>query len=519
MFKFNNIKGDATVTVSLGKNKVDFPIETIMNRRLKDGVIDELVFILLNEYIDTKTDEFKENLFKAYTMASNGMNDESVSLSIDNPPMELLHDVLDLLDYEEIREFILNNKRVVIPKALPEVFDENSVIDTHSTRAQTYIKTDYISFIALITILKAAMPILGAYATAKESVIANSVYKEMLLLRFFVRHPLYRTTPFVKLRESLTILVERLYSNEEQTALRIVDKKIDRDNIPNYVIGVVLVQKILFSNELTDNDVKNTVTSVYSFASDKVSIKAAGANKHALKYYNNGNSTDSNGDEEGVLESYRIASDLSIGDMVKFKHAFKNPYRLLQQLKVPTTNSEVDKLIGELSKLKTLQFTDESVYITSWVFKDILDPRSLEYLEIDELINALAVAHLYLAHNNHKELAIIITTYKVKSDSFKLSFNVRGKLDETLRAELAVIFPYNEVRRKGANRISWSPIELIIDETAIALSGTKLMSSISTSRMNALAGTTSLELTIPKEFKNLLAKYIIDINTTKEEVA
>lgn len=506
MLSVTNVYSDTTVLATYNREVLDFTIESIINRRLRDEVSPEKMFTILNAFLEFKGEEFKSNYFNLLKIGKNVILLEATKRDVYPLPLKIVHDVLDMFDFEEVKTFLRNTDYIKIPSKLLDVYDDSIEIDERGSREQTYLKDEYVELIALITILKSTTGLIGEYAAIKDTVLSKNPYKEYMLLTFFTTHKIWTNPAFVKMVDSVKKLINRLFNDAENTAIRIIEKTISRDSLPLYITSLVVMQKLLVNNELDDNDLKHTITKIYSFSTNNLKFKDS-TSKYKIKHLSTAD--DGGAEQESAMESYRVGTKLTPGILEEYRNVFRDPYRVAKQIGVKTNRKTIETVVNNFKRIKDPLPIEEAIYISSWLYKDITDPRSFDYLLIDELINALAVAYIYLNENGYGDIAAIISSFSNEESTFKLNFSLRNKLDVELRTGLIDIFRYERaIKSAGEVKVS-SYIEDIISVFSKSLMKYSLISILDDELL--FEGNRGVKVT--ENIKNRLSSLIIFINT------
>ena len=512
---FELIDLDTDPTIIFRKNKtdvIDFTISPIINKKLREPIKAKELFYILNEFIAYKGEEFINKLYDILLEGKNIIIMQATRQELDPMPFSIIHNILDMFDFEEVKEFIRKSKYVTIPETLPEEFDNSILLDERGSREQTYIREDYIELIALISILKATTGTIGLYTAYKINILGSTIYKEYLLLNFYRTHKIFDVLPFKKIYDSVQKLVDRMVKDNEVTAIRIIEKTLTLDTMPTYVTALVVIQKLLVNSEVFDNGIRNTVTKIYTFASDQLSLKDTNS-KTKIKYFKSEDTDVS--DAESVFESARSNSSITIGAIEEFKVITTDPYMLANHLNLNITNKEVNEIISNFSVFKsnnTYMPVKESIVITSWVFKDEIDPRAFDYLELEQIVVFLALAYKWLLINGFETLAFLLSCSSLDTTDFRVSISLRNKLDPQIREEIYSMFPY--MRKSMVNGVEKdvSYVEESIGLLTKKLSGYNLFSILPVHVIKNDFNTDSIEYSMPPSIKNILATLILKIH-------
>jgi len=506
MFKLSDLLANTKVLVEHKNKSIEFSIESIINRRLKDGLDKEGTFYILNRYLDYKGKEFKDELFKREEEAKEGMLSVFTTRSLDPLPVEYVHHILDMFDLQDVYNFIKQTGIVRAPEMLKDEFNDEIIVNDEGSREQTYLKEDYYQLVSLITVLKSTLGVVGEFAAVKESQIPQ-LYKEFILLNFYVGHPIFKSPPFQKLLDYITKLTDISFLNEEESSIRIIEKIVSKDDMPYYVLGSALFQRLLVSNERADINEKNLVTKLYNFVKNKIKLKdiTSSSNVRIKKQAFGGSSEE---DNESTMETYRVPTDITEGFAVEFKFVYENLDYLIRDMGIKNPDN-VYKIRQAIEPLASELIPVETIKLIAIILKRIIDPRSVDYIPIDLLLNGLAVAIEWCLERGHKELALIMGSYKVKDDLHQLSISLRNKVSKDLEERLNELYPYHR-GIKSKNEIKYvSYIREFIDTVAIELNKYNLITTLPVEEM--FEDVTSKHVRINEDIKNQLARLLIDV--------
>jgi len=344
----------------------------------------------------------------------------------------------------------------------------------------------------------------------KSTVLNKNIYKEFILLNFYRSHPIFQTPPFVKLLASISKLVERLFKDSKNTALRIIEQNVSKENLPLHVLALVVIQKLLFNDELSDTDVKNTITKVYSFASDKLKLKNNMGGKFKIRDMVE---QDSDSDSESVLEKYRKNSDVTPGYIEEYKVATENVFRLARYLNLHFDDAVIEKIWRSLNVLNEKFPIHECILLASWSLKGIVDMRCLDYLHIEHIINILTVGVLWALENDHKQVALIMSSYALTDTGHRVKLSLRNKIRPELKEKLKELFPYEKTAVINGKASTINYVEETINDISKKLMDRSLVSTLPEDIIEEITGTSLRSIIVPENIRNILAEYIIGIET------
>ncbi len=514
MFTLINLYNSSQLELKVEHNNLEaiFNIATIVNKRNKDELNANKQFEVLEAYIDYKGPEFKNKLMDEYVKSNELLMYSIGKVEIVPLPYELVDNILDMFNIDDMFHFIKFVYKLKPLASLDAEFDEKRVADSLGTRVQTYIKDDYLELTALVQIIKTVVGPIGQFGYMNSTELGK-VHNHYVLFDFIDHHIIAETRPFIKLQGLIEKIIETMSRSDEESAIRVIEKQVPTDELGNWVMSVAIIQKIGMSVVTDDTDTKNTITRTYNFVNNKLNNKGDTSNSIRVKKTGTDSDSSSN-DPESVLESHRIVYDQSIANIVEMKWGLQtqmNNFKLMDDKIDPVVYQHAKEFTKVLYDVK---IADVQIRVLSWIFKDVIDPRAIKYVDIDTIIGSMALMFAYLWCNDFKDMALLLTAMPVEHDgAVMINFtNNRSRLTKELKDELDVVFPYKKVIVSNTgNR------EVNICEDSINLATNDFYKH----RWNYIAhndyvsevtGNISTMVSIPSVFKIRLAELILHIN-------
>jgi len=508
------------------KNIMKFDVDYILGARSKTqldtSVRLDSVFKIMNSYIDSKSDKFRKDLYNTYVSSTDIIGDSLLNSRLDPLPESAIHQLIDVFDIDDLSDFIEKKFAYIVPGMLSETYNKDIELNDDGSREQTYLRKEFYRLVALINILRIAVLPIGDFGSKKQALIANP-YKEYILMHFFLSHKISGDPAFVKLLAYINKLLDIAVTNKESFSKLIIEKGVSELAYPDYLLGLVIFQKFILHNETIDVNEKNLITKLYTFIRNKVGLKpissSSSANKITIRSVTS--STIANvGDIESTLETFRVPSDVSLGHMEEFKFVFKDADRLLLQLMCVDVDL-LEEVLPYFRSLADKEIPLVTIHMLSWITKDVIDPRSVEYVDADSIIVGLAVAYVKLIKANHHELALLLTTFTVRTDSFRLGVTAKRKLTPENKLRLDKYFPNKLAVMSNANTVTGITYTNIIEHTITyvtnALSATNLQTILPSSLLDKNHNTTQTYIPTPPNIRNLLVDLVIGINYDVED--
>ena len=523
MFSIGNIytKEETIIKVSHGGEEVEFVISSIISKRNKQELDDPRQFLLLNAYLDYKGDQFKAELFQRYLKSSEvifsylqrtGIYTSDGTKPGWSLPTEIVNPIFDMFDLMDLYNFVKNVYRLQPPSILADVFDEMIERDGRGTRVQTYIKDDYLELASLVLMIKAVIGPIGQFAYTKSGAI-GSQHKEYILFQFFKYEKFFNSPPMVKLLGLIDKSVNLPTNDDTVDAKRVIEEQLPREEIPIYVASIVVLQKLPVVCIVDDNSDKNIITKIYNYVNNK--MKAPGdAAKTIRDKTNLADNESTTGDKESMVESLRVVADISEGNIIEMDWSISTIEKILYQF--PKVYRDI---IDEKAMKDAITFTKvfananisrQQVNILGFIFKDVIDPRALEYVSIDSIINLLAIGFGYMWGLGFKTLALLLVSQQDVSRELSLSINLtanRSRIPKEMKDELDRLYPYKRVKNEEVH-------ENLVEETITAMTNAlfdmKWIHTATDNYITEVHGDRNPSKILPTDLKIQLAKFIIE---------
>lgn len=451
MFELLNVytNNPMVIRISYEKESVDFVISELVNKRKKDELNPEKQFLLLNAYLDWKEKKspgYKKGLLDLYLVAEKTILQLMLTKDLNPLPYNMVHNIIDYFDYEDLCDYIKNVYKLKPPMVLKDTFDVNMEKNDSGTRVQTYLKDDYLELAALVLILKSVLPVIGHFSFVKKGYISNS-HKEYILFNFIKSHPIYNLDPMQKIIGFVDKLLEVAFKQKEASSIRIIEKRVPKDDLGIYIASQLIFNKMSTSILVDDYDGKNTITRMHGYIQSKLNTRNDNINgirdKQALSDTESGD-----GDKESIIESYRITTDLPIGIEVEMDTILSSIELILSQFKREVDMVALNDAIKFTEAFRSVPINSIQVNILGTIFKDIIDPRGLDYVSLDSILNLLAIGFAYLYKLGFKYLAVLLTSSSVNTSNDDIIINTttnRTRLPTEIAEQLAKLYPYERV--------------------------------------------------------------------------
>lgn len=440
-----------TLIYNDGKNPIlEMSMTQLISRRNKEDNDDPQPFELLNKYLEYKGETFKNHYYKLIKECIYYI-DNILMFGDFNRPTDKIHKILDLFILDDIYHFLRNIYHINVPNQLLDSFNENIELDGKGSRVQTYIKDEYIQLASLSVMIKSVIGLIGEFAYIRNGDL-NGIHKEYLLFQMIYSYkPLSESEPMVKIMGFIAKLIELTPKDEAIEHKTILDKQVSKNYIPLYIASTVVLQKIGVLGLSFDNENRNIVTKIYNYIKNK--LKNNGDVSKSIRNKDTPDTKDEDQHQESIAEIYRAVTDLAPGTIVEYNWALRSIDVILRQLKLNMLDVIDKKIVNDAKDftrcfLGDVEISKVQIDILSMLFKTIVDPRSLERVNLESIINLMSVGFSYLWGINSKVMALLLTAKvhnNLEDEMFINNSTNISRLTKEIKSELDIIYPYHKI--------------------------------------------------------------------------
>jgi hypothetical protein len=521
MFKLLNVKTnyDLVVEVSNPDNKddiIEFNISSIVNKKKQDELDADNQFKVLHAYLDYKGIEFKRELFSIYKDAEDIIISSITIPTLDPMPFNVVKRLFKLFDLDDVIRFVRDDFKLKPPSILCDSFDMQLEKDDVKTRAQTYTKNDYIELAGLSTVLKTSLPIIGYFGFIKN----NHLYKirtHYTLFPLIADQDIAESAPFQKLLGFTIEIIKSCSKSGTDNAIRVIEKKIGEDDLPQWALSSAIMQKVCVATLISTEDKKNLVNGLHSFISYKIRPRDAVDSRISSKGPLT-NKDDGGSDPESIIESHKINTDITTGFMMELELSLSNidmilyaipkrlfgPHKIFDYELLKNVSPFIDRLHGQ-------ELAEVQVNILSWIFKSVIDPRGLKYVSLESIIRLMKIAFVILWSNDFKFLAILLTSYRDRSDGEVSRYNNttgRKRIPPELKEVIKKLYPYGKTTISKSDEPT-NVIEGVINSKIKEIYKYKWVPVLSSKYLSEVTEMSSASLELPADLRVQLTSLII----------
>lgn len=514
MFSLQNTytKLNTTIEVTFKDAKLSFIIANFIGRRGKSDLDESSFFFLLNAYLDYKGDAFKQLLFEELRKSLEYIDTVLIfRKSLTPHPVEIVNGILDLFDMEDVFNFLKNIYRLPPPSNLQEEFNSMIEKDARGTRIQTFLKDDYLQLASLVLIIKASIAPVYMFGYAKKDDLGTT-NREYVLAHLYRKHKIHSSAPMQKLLGWIEKLIEQTKQGKETEDVRSIEKMLPRSEIPYYILGVILIQRVATATLIHDNATENIVTNIYNYVNSKLKnnadVSKSIRNKTVLS------DVDGDGeDNESLIESYRSQDKISMAAIVEFNWSVNSVERIISMM--PESQRQcINPDVLEDAKVFCKKLLDADldtthISILAIIFKMIINPKSLDYIKIENIYNLIVVGFAYLWGLECKNMALLLVSVVASSSSDEMIINSttnKSRIPKEIKDELDILFPYKRIVN---DEVSVNVVEESINSLSSDIYSKRWIPVAYDKYIELTLGDLNLQKLITSELKIIIPEFII----------
>ncbi len=493
---------------------LSFIITPMISKRNKEELDEKLQFVLLNQYLDYKGEDFKNRLYNLLKQANNDvmklLYDDNNDGHKDPMPYHIVTPLLDYFDLQDVFNYLKYEYKLQPPSILADEFDEQIEKDAKGSRVQTYLKDDYLQLAALALIIKVAMMPVFNYADIKSKDF-STIHREYILFHLFKKHPIFHSEPMEKLMGLVVKLIDQNTASKDVESVRILEKQIPRGELPFYILSLVVIQKVSIATLIDDNADKNLVTKIYNYVNNK--LKSSGDVSKSIRNKNLMTDKEETGESESMVESYRTCEKFDKGTLIELGWAVETIDKVINQM-TEKQRANIDLNLVKEAEIFCKQFLYADIeniqtLILSIIFKSVIDPRAIDYIKIEGIVNLITVGFAYLWGMNCKVLALILISkvYPTEDDTMIINSTVnKTRLSKELKEELDFFYPYKRVINQDT---SSNLVEETINNMSQDIYSKKWLPVCDAKYLVEAIGTDNPMQLVTSDIKYLLGEFII----------
>ncbi len=327
----------------------------------------------------------------------------------------------ELLDYQRwntwFRQF---QDQIPIPETVNSTFEYDP--DTGTTKEKTYIHSEYIDLIALITFIRILSPVYVEFFNYSKE---RSNHPYYLLFRLFVDSEINDCVVIEKLRAYIEANLQTLVGTNKNEHL-IVSAGLSDDDALDYLIAEVIFNKLLTI------DFFRKKCNIVSFIFQTVKYKGSFSGSESDAIRTKSSRGDSDREDFSYFEDHRKTTDVAVGTVVEIQDSLNDEFMLARDLGyVDFDFEQYHKELQNVSLLLRQPPDPCQVYLLGWFLSKAVNPRALFHIEERKIAELFLFAKVALIKTSHSFIGLFLGSVKA-ADAKHINIIIRNTLNKTL---------------------------------------------------------------------------------------
>lgn len=445
----------------------------------------------INDYVQTIPIHIQREIFDIFLkVIDNDYKQNYSNISYIYKLENNIAKVTELLNYNNFKLWFNSNiDNLYIPEDIKNIFIYDT--DMTTTAEKTYVRSEYINYIALIIFIRAISPLYIDYYNYIKN-LTNHCYYRLFLL--FIKSEIYTSPEIDKLKEYIEANHLTLIGNSKNEHL-ILGAGLSDDDVVDYLISEIIFNKLLTI------DFFNKKCNVVSYTFQTIRYKGSFITSESYNIKSKTAGADPTKEDISYFEDYRKTSNISIGTVVEIQHALSDLNKLVFYLGYG--NFDYDLYQQELNNAHIFmekRIDKIQIYLLGWFLNKFINPRALYYIEYKKLVELMLFAKVVLLNNNHTFMGMLLSSYKT-NDNMYINVIMKNILNKTLIKNL---FPhYNFIMEEDKLSI----IEKTITEISSEIINYVWLPVGSKDQVSKVKNAQGY-LSIPNDLNNIICEYI-----------
>ena len=295
---------------------------------------------------------------------------------------------------------------------------------------------------------------------------------------------------------------------------------IAKEQMNNYLLSCVVVDRLFTANVLSDTDDKHIVNKIFGYVNMKLKpngdVGKTIRDKEGFSSIDAGDGTGN--DKESIVESHKIVSSDTVGSDVEYNHFMRDLNVVLHHLPVVLDATVENKVTIPSALLidctvaakdiKPEMIDDLHFIIMGVVFKKLINPNILRSLEFGIITGMMGMSAAYLMSLGFIPLGLMMLSKANRNNGeevFTMSLTAnRARLSLELKDKIKVVFPKE---REINSETKVNVVEEAINEIGNEIQGKKwfcLLNRTWLNKNNLINGNF-----IPSDIKIVLAEFLL----------
>lgn len=410
------------------------------------------VFQHINEYISRLSMAEQTQIYDIYTDIHECLRYPKPNIVLIQTMQPLCAQLIGMFDFEAVRRYVITSPDIMVPSSVMTMFQNDGT--TPGTKAQTYVRDEYLDLVTLSTILRVMYPVFIQFA----DIISSSVGD----LKDAAAYAMIKTS-YLTDHRSIKRVSEFVVGSAERKSTMDIHRVLTGPSTVDFtqqIVATVVVRKLCACNVKGNIEPASPIHVMYQMVASLINGgRDSGRNRFQPKRVTTGGEDEAHA---GRLESAKVATALSVGDQAIMTHIGTLPMLMARLIdkNIPETLLQ-EFLEANMQHVSTARILPCQMSLLQYVCSSAVTPSAVWYMQMKELTNCISAAQAALWQRGHVHLAALISAIPLSAgDSGHLqmsSGNSRSRVSEDTIAKMCAkysnIIPLVHVREE--DKIRW----------------------------------------------------------------
>lgn len=464
------------------------------------------------DYVGSENPRKLDQIFSVYLRIKDAFENTENTKALIGTLAPLLEELYKLHPIDDLDHWVKFRSGIRIPEKIGEKFVESD--DLSNTRLKTYTKDDYHKLLVLALALRVVVPVWGELISYTEKhKILGTHWKEDGAFKLLNRTNLMYCEAMVKLRGYVNAFIPTDKSKRPYSAIL---AGVGTEDFPEWLLAVIVFRRVCIGDIRNTNPESHLVSSIHSYILNRLNPSESSFIGH-VREKNNRKEMDGDENKLSRLEGYKIRQELAEGDIAIIVHGARDPYRNAKIISPSIDLALVEEALVTTRQLLNIHVQQPQLTVMQWVLDPAIKPRGLQYLPKPQFLDAMAVAQAVLWHNQHYEIAALVSAIAETADAefSEVGMGGHGRITRDLAEQLAFEYKYhlrpNSKQQKETGRVQNTAV-LAIDLVTKQFDQFGWLATLPSDKVRVANPTTmSRRIVLPNNIRSLFAKLSIAI--------
>ena len=417
-------------------------------------------------------------------------------------------ELMDIHNLTTMNDWISFKTTITIPDKF--VSDYVHDINNNLSREKTYTRSDYKEIVALSLSMRCMIPVWGDYISTTRHDTGND-FKEFYAFQLLRKSYIINSQPILKLRTYIQHLTVDKHTPDN------VLRGISSEDFVYWLLALLCVKRLTIADIRGDNPEANIITYIYKFIVQKIQNRDNNtADSYKEKRFDDKGVANSE-NKVSTLEKYKIKTNISPGEIVELEFVMRDIVSAAQKLTSRLDMNMFQHSLETCQILMQYEILEPQFTLLSWVFKPVISPRGLYYLDKQIIVNALGALQTVLWARGHRYLALLATCHHITSEREMIVSPIDSKmrLPKEIADEVEKLYPFTRLstsKKRIDNKNSNIAIN-DINELAEQLTSYSWRLTADSSLIEQELNSTSRRMTIKPDIKQIIGNLVVEIGS------